>query len=223
MFINNNDVNLSRVKCYLWFLLQFGVVNQIITINLWTLAYTSVINWLTFMSCKLKSCLATQYILPSEDCDYVSDSGSGNWLIHGVLAAGIWNVIITAWNFLSFAYSGKYINIFFTMLLQTQQSAETRHVRACEGSTLKLKGWNRTHHSKIAEGKKQNKKVTFSKISYVEKTKIEKLILWQYRRWQNILGVTNKPLYAIENRLELPSEFLLKCRSWDPFYIWIVF
>ena len=100
---------------------------------------------------------------------------------------------------MSFSYSGKYINIFFTMLLQTQQSAETRHVRACEGSTLKLKGWNRTHHSTIAEGKK-NKKVTFSKTSYVEKTKIKKLILRQYHRWQNILGGTNKPLYAIENR-----------------------
>ena len=101
---------------------------------------------------------------------------------------------------MSFSYSGKYINIFFTMLLQTQQSAETRHVRACEGSTLKLKGWNRTHHSKIAEGKKQNKKVTFSKTSYVEKTKSKNLILRQYHRWQNILGGTNKPLYAIENR-----------------------
>ena len=48
------------------------------------------------MSCKLKSCLAAQYILLSEDCDYVSGSGSGNWLTHGVLAAAIWNVIITA-------------------------------------------------------------------------------------------------------------------------------
>ena len=40
---------------------------------------------------------------------------------------------------MSFSYSGKYINIFFIMLLQTQQSAETRHVRACEVQPLNLK------------------------------------------------------------------------------------
>ena len=74
---------------------------------------------------------------------------------------------------MSFSYSGKYINIFFTMLLQTQQSAETRHVRACEGSTLKLKGWNRTHHSKIAEGKKKTKKLLSVRLAMLKKQKLK--------------------------------------------------